>query len=245
MVDKGEKSRRKRTERKAILTETEREDIRSRKMNSKSKSRLYSKLDQRLSTLVDDLNLLTKSKTLWTWRELKKYQYNSDFSKLGKIFEDLAGSEFTKIYLDRIRSAKNSNEKKVFWLEMSPSVHILDKLWKKKKPYYSEKIFRPGNVLRGLKESKKTRDLLMKAYYSNLIPLHQEKGLERKTIQKILESKRKKETKKKSKCKTCGHIYSHKCPDCRKRYHNEFQEKLKGMRPNEYLQFQSVKTDSY
>jgi len=247
MVDKGIKSRRKRTERKAILTETEQKNIKSGKMNSKVKSKLYSKLDQRLSALIDDLDLIAKSETLRTWRQLKKYQFNSEFSKLAKIFEDLAGSEFTKIYLDRIHSYKNSKGKKIYWLEKSSSDRILDKLWKKKKPYYSERIFHPENILRGLKESKITKELLIQAYYLRLIPLRKEEAREIKIIQKMIEAKKRKTAKKKRmpKCKTCGYRYSAKCPECRKRFHNKFKYMLNEMNPNEYVMFQSINTNSY
>jgi len=236
MVDNGRKLIRKKSERKAILTEAEKINIRSGKISSKSKSKLHHKLDQRLEALIEDLYLISKSDTLKIWRQLKKYQYNSDFSKLAKIFEDLAGSEFTRIYLDKIRYSKNSKGKKVFWLEASPSKRILDKLWKKKKPYYNERIFNPENILRGLKKSKKTRNMLMKAYNLKIIPLNAREGIERKNLQKSLEPKK----KKKIICKTCGYVNSPKCPDCRKRNHNKFQEIVKGMQPNEYQQFQSI-----
>lgn len=236
MVDNGRKLIRKKSKRKAILTEAEKINIKSGKISSKSKSKLHHKLDQRFEALIEDLYLISKSDTLKIWRQLKKYQYNSDLSKLAKIFEDFAGSEFTRIYLDKIRSSKNSKGNKVFWLEASLSEKILDKLWKKKKPYYTERIFNPENILRGLKESKKTRDMLMEAYNLKIIPLNAREGIERKNLQKSLEPKK----KIKIKCKTCGYVNSPKCLDCRKRNHNKFQEIVKGMQPNEYQQFQSI-----
>ena len=240
MVDNSRKLVRKKSKREAILTEAEKINIRSGKISSKSRSKLYDKLDQRFEALIEDLYLISKSHTLEIWRRMKKFQYRSDLSKLAKIFEDLAGSEFTRIYLDRIRYSKSTNGKKVFWLEASPSESVLDKLWKKKKPYYSDRIFKPEYVLRGLKETKKTRELLMEAYNLSLIPLNAEEGIERKNLQKILESKKKKQSKKKIRCKTCGYVYSAKCSDCRERKHKEFQEIVKEMRPNEYVQFQSI-----
>jgi len=180
LTNKGNNSRSKRTKREALLSEAQRKKIRSREMSSSEKSDIYRNLDEKLPALLDDLNIIAKSKTLDTWRKLKKYQFRSDFSKLAKIFEDIAGSEFTKIYLDRICSDKNSEGKKVFWLEISPSDKILYRMWKKKKPYYSEKIFRPENILRRSKETKKTKELLMEAYYFNLLPFHKEEGLDRK-----------------------------------------------------------------
>jgi len=245
LTNKGNNSRSKRTKREALLSEAQRKKIRSREMSSSEKSDIYRNLDEKLPALLDDLNIIAKSKTLDTWRKLKKYQFRSDFSKLAKIFEDIAGSEFTKIYLDRIRWGKNSKGKKVFWLEISPSDKILDRMWKKKKPYYSEKIFRPENILTGSKETKKTKELLMEAYYLKLLPFHKKEGLERKKIQKILESKKKKVSKKSPKCKTCGFRYSPKCPVCRERFHNKFKDIMKDTRLNEYLMVQKINTKDY
>ena len=247
MVNKGKKLRRKNTERKAILTEAERRNLKSGYMSSVSKSKLYNKLDPRISALVDDLNLIAKSEILETWRQLKKYEYNSEFSKLATIFEELSGSEFKKIYLDRIRTTKNTKGKKTYWLEISPSDHILDKLWKKKKPYYSERIFHPENVLRGLKETPMTKELLMEAYYLRLIPLHKKDSVEKKTIQRVIESKKRKAAKKKKmpKCKTCGYRYSAKCPDCRRRSHKKFTDMLKEITLDEHVRFQKINTNSY
>ena len=246
MVDNGKVLRREKTERKAILTEAETRNIKSGKMSSKSKSKLYSKLDKRLSALVEDLYLLAENEiTLGTWRQLKKYEYNSDFSKLAKIFEDLAGSDYTKIYLDKIHSAKNSEGKKTYWLEKASKGPILNKLWKKKRPYYTERIFHVEYIFRGLNDSRKTKELLKKAYHLQLIPFKKQNAITIKTIQKKIESAKRKTIKKMPRCKTCGYRYSLKCPDCKKRFHNKFQKKLKFMRPNEYVQFQSVKTDSF
>jgi len=247
MVNNDKVSRTKRTERKALLSEADRRNIKSGKMSSTSKSRLYNKLDERLPALMDDLNLIAKSKTLETWRILKKYEYKSEFSKLAKIFEDISGTEFKKIYLERICSSKNSKGKKVFWLEKFSPERILDRLWKKKKPYYSEKIFQPKNILKGSRESRKTKELLMEAYFLQLIPFEKQKAIERKMIQKIIESKKRKAAKKKKmpRCKTCGFIYSPKCPDCKKRFHNQFKDMIKDKQFNEYVMFQNVDTNSF
>lgn len=244
MVDNGRKLIRKKSKRKAILTEAEKINIKSGKISSKSKSKLYHKLDQRFEALIEDLYLISKSDTLKIWRQLKKYQYNSDLLKLAKIFEDLAGSEFTRIYLDKIRSSKNSKGNKVFWLEASRQDKILDRVWKKKKPYYSEKLFQPTNVLRGSKETKKIKDLLMEAYNMKIIPIQEKNAIEKKTIQAIIESIKRK-TLKNSKCKTCGFKYSPKCPTCRKRMNNKFQKKIEGKPLTEYVMIQNIDSNSY
>ena len=233
---------RRNTERKAILTKAERENIMSGKMSSALKSKLYNKLDPRISALVDDLNIIVNSEIMETWRQVKKYQYGSEFAELAKIFEDLAGAEFKKIYLDHIRCDKNSKGKKVFWLEQRSSERILDKFEKKKKPYYSDRIFHPSYILRGLKETKDTKNLLIQAYVLKLIPTQKQKALKKEQIQKKIETEKRKIVKNEeiSKCKRCGFRYSAKCTHCKERIDKKFKNMIKEMVPNEYVMFQSI-----
>ena len=48
-----------------------------------------------------------------------------------------------------------------------------------------------------------------------------------------------------SRCKTCGFRYSPKCPDCRKRFHNQFKDMMKDKYLNEYVMFQNIGTNSF
>jgi len=227
-----------------LLTPSERKVLRSRKMTSSTKAKICSNLDKRLSRFLVDLYLIAESEDLRVWREIKKYQFNSEFSQIAKVFEEIAGSEFNKIYLDRIRITKNSYGTKLFWKEIITPDRILDHHWKKSKPYYSDRIFQPTNILRGLKESQKTKELLMKANNFDIIPSQEENAIDMKTIITIIESIDKK-TSKNSKCKTCGFKFSPHCPTCQKRNHRKFQKIIKGRRLSEYVWFQNINTSSY
>jgi len=227
-----------------LLTPSERKVLRSRKMTSSTKAKICSNLDKRLSRFLGDLYLIAESEDLRVWREIKKYQFNSEFSQIAKVFEEIAGSEFNKIYLDRIRITKNSYGTKLFWKEIITPDRILDHHWKKSKPYYSDRIFQPTNILRGLKESQKTKELLMKANNFDIIPSQEENAIDKKTIITIIESIDKK-TSKNSKCKTCGFKFSPHCPTCQKRNHRKFQKIIKGRRLSEYVWFQNINTSSY
>jgi len=242
--NKGEDLGMKNNDLGLLFTKTGRKAIQNRKMTASSKAKICNILDKRLPVLLKDLHLIAKSEDLKAWREIKKYQFNSEFSQIAKAFEEISGSEFNKIHMDRIRITKNSYGTKLFWKEIITHDRILDHHWKKSKPYYSDRIFQPTNILRGLKESQKTKELLMKANNFDIIPSQEENAIDKKTIITIIESIDKK-TLKNSKCKTCGFKFSPHCPICQKRNHRKFQKIIKGRRLSEYVWFQNINTSSY
>lgn len=235
----GENSGTKNEEFGLLFTKTGRKEIKTREMTASSKAKICNILDKRLPVLMEDLNLIAKSEDLKAWREFKKFQFNSEFSKLARIFEDIAGSEFNKIYVDRIKITKKLEGTKLFWKEIISPGRILDHHWKKNKPYYSDRIFQHTHILRGLKESRKTKELLMKANDLDIMPTKKEDALDKKTIISIIESINK-ETSKNSKCKTCGFKFSPRCPTCKKRNHKKFKRMIKGKPLGKYMWIQNL-----
>jgi len=236
MVEKSKfVPKKERSKRDAILTEGNKVNIKSGNISPKSKSKLFKTLDKRFDALLLDLDLIADSPMLETWRDMKKYQFNSLFEKLSKKFEDLAGGSYKRIYLDRVCCTKNKHGKKTYWLEQVPRDNIINHLTKKKKPYYSDRIFDQKNVLRGLHETIDTKKKLLEAYSRVLLPLSSKNGNTKKEIEDLLQLTPKNHPKRKMRCKKCGYVYSAKCPDCLKRSSKEFQRQTKNITLNEYV----------
>ncbi len=245
MVDKSKKlPKRKRSRRDALLTEGEKLLLKEEDINSKSKSKLFRKLDRRFETLLKDLDIIQTSPQLEIWRQMKKYQFNSEFETISRKFDELSGGGFKRIYLDRIRDVKKDG-KKFFWLEKHSGEQILDRTVTKKKPYYTERIFFPKNIFRGLKLGQKDEAVLMEAYRGGLLPTQKTNALDSKQLlTKIKRASLPQPKKVQKRCKTCGYVMSPKCPDCIKRSHERFEEMAKNIKLNEYAMTRKINLDN-
>src|SRR5438128_2632164 len=92
----------KRSKRGVLLIESEVRGLKAGEIGRKSKQKLISKLDDRLAILFQELPVITTSKVLKPWLEIKKYQYSNQFQKLSDIFGILSDFSPKRIYLDKI-----------------------------------------------------------------------------------------------------------------------------------------------
>ncbi len=140
--------------------------------------------------LIRDLDIIARSKHLETWRALKRFEYNSDFARIAKIFTVLNTRSFRTVYLDKIREIKGKDSKMRFYLEEFPKEKITPRVQTKRRPYYSDKIFDPKHLL--TKSSTTVRNnedltkLLIRAYESEILPKEEKNAIDIETIRKEL-----------------------------------------------------------
>ena len=165
-----------RAKRYVLLNESEITCIKKNKFNVKTKSDLISKLNTKINQLNSELNLIIDSEALEVWRELAVKRYWNVFLKLSEAFKALS-VEQRRIYLDMImRKGKGKHAK--YWLKRISFEDFEKEVASKrsKQIYYSKRIFKPENVLRGFKV-KKDEEALLRFYKTGYMPTKEEKAV--------------------------------------------------------------------
>jgi len=160
-----------------LLNESERTCLRENKFTAKAKSRLIEKLNRKISELNEDLNLITKRKALEVWRESAARRYWKILPNLANILKTLSSTQ-KPVYLDKIIKFGMGKSSK-YWLQ-EVSFEDFDneiKLKRTKKIYYSDRIFKPVNVLRGLKINEKDKKWLLDYYSVGYMPKKEKDAL--------------------------------------------------------------------
>jgi len=166
-----------------LLNESERISLRKNEFTAKAKSKLIEKLNRKINELIEDLQLITSSRGLEVWREKEKENRWNTFASLAKTFQILSDVGFKRVYLDKIiKTGKGKNSK--YWLQ-EVSFEDFDNEIKHKrtrKIYYSDRIFRPANVLRGLKINENDKKWLLNYYNVGYMPKKEKDALTIKQI---------------------------------------------------------------
>lgn len=148
-------------------------------MDSKSRHRLFSKLDKRFPILLADLDFLLASPSLATWRDAQKNLFMSDLYKLQEKLQKFT-IEFKPVFLERIMCKKNKKGENMFWI-------------KTYKLGYSDRVYDPNNLTKGLKRRHFPEALvrdMVEAHRHHLIPKDELNPKLRDEIMKELEKLR-------------------------------------------------------
>lgn len=168
----------------------------------KMKSKLLRSLDVRLPALIEDLNLMTRPfdalgirdssrrdslhPVLAVWLAVKASESNSDVFKLARALEELVTANPKPVFLDRVKSKFLKNGTRVFWVEKHDKMAFANRMMKATKPYYTERVFYPFDMVRGMPQWAKR--VLLDALANNLIPVKEEHALPYTKIKAELEN---------------------------------------------------------
>jgi hypothetical protein len=175
----------RKTKRLALFSENEKKYLKGKTtFDTVRKSQFHHNLDQRFDALLDDLELLRRSKNLKAWRSLRTGRYSPYFTDPNH-FQSLF-SDFDYGYpeaLRRVSKGKGKHKKSLFWLDRSP---VSDKI--------DERIFDSNYLFRHVKKwlTDIDKELFLKAYRNqDILPINKDKAISIEEIKNQLSGKSK------------------------------------------------------
>lgn len=161
--------------RKGILTIQNRKHLQSNNVNDKILNKITHALDDRFDALLDDFEIITKSKHLETWRIYRK----DDIVRIFNLIEDMQ-FEYRFMYVYPIRKyKKNSGKRKldVYWIDDSVESKVR-----------TPKIFEPSFALRQIRSriSKETEKILLESIKHGLIPSLKKNAISEESLERLL-----------------------------------------------------------
>ena len=170
----------KRSKRGVLLTDREIELLQDGQMDPKSRSKLHEKLDEKLPIMLDEIEIISNSKILEPWREIKRRQLWLRFEKIADIFYELSDKNtFKQTHTDLIRIL-DKKEKTVQYIDFKSAPT------EEKKIYYTDRIFSEDYVLRGIKARPEVKKLLLKGYKRGIIHSNHKKTITLEAIKNKL-----------------------------------------------------------
>jgi len=161
--------------RKGILTIQNRKHLQSKNINDKILNKITHALEDRLDALLDDLEIIAKSKHLEVWRNY----YKMDIVRIIRLMDDMQ-FEYKPMYIYLIKKYKKKIGKRkldVFWIDDSVESDI-------RRP----KIFEPSFALRQIRNriGKETEKILLEAIKHDLIPNLKKNAISEESLERLL-----------------------------------------------------------
>ena len=166
--------------RKAILTEQNIFHLKQKSVNRKVLRKFEGDLDERISALYDDLNLISTSEHLQVWRSLQ----NTRLLDVMEVMEKIIMS-FIPMYFYAVKRYKKKIGKYtvfVYWMDVTDKTLIKDK-----------RIFEPSFALRNIRSriGNETEKVLINAVKHGIVPYHKDKALSELAFQNALRDENK------------------------------------------------------